>query len=54
MKLFGTPGSPYVRKVRIALVEKRMAYRVHHRPAVESGFKSAFVQSARQDSSARS
>ena len=26
MKLFGTPGSPYVRKVRIALVEKRMAY----------------------------
>ena len=28
MKLFGTPGSPYVRKVRIALGEKRMAYEV--------------------------
>jgi len=26
MKLFGTPGSPYVRKVRIALGEKRKAY----------------------------
>lgn len=26
MKLFGSPGSPYVRKVRIALAEKRVAY----------------------------
>ena len=26
MKLFGTPGSPYVRKARLALEEKRIAY----------------------------
>jgi glutathione S-transferase len=26
MKLFGTPGSPYVRKVRVVLAEKRIAY----------------------------
>ena len=26
MKLFGTPGSPYVRKVRIVLAEKRISY----------------------------
>jgi len=26
MKLFGSPGSPYVRKVRIVLEEKRVAY----------------------------
>ncbi len=26
MKLFGTPGSPYVRKVRVVLDEKRIAY----------------------------
>jgi glutathione S-transferase len=26
MKLFGTPGSPYVRKVRIVLAEKHMSY----------------------------
>ena len=26
MKLFGTPGSPFVRKVRIVLAEKRIAY----------------------------
>ncbi len=26
MKLFGTPGSPYVRKVRVVLEEKRIAY----------------------------
>ncbi len=26
MKLFGTPGSPYVRKVRVVLAEKRIPY----------------------------
>src|ERR1700741_4027706 len=26
MKLFGSPGSPYVRKVRIVLEEKRVSY----------------------------
>jgi glutathione S-transferase len=26
MKLFGSPGSPYVRKVRVVLAEKRMTY----------------------------
>ena len=26
MKLFGTPGSPYVRKVRVVLAEKHMTY----------------------------
>lgn len=26
MKLFGTPGSPYARKARIALTEKKMAF----------------------------
>ena len=26
MKLFGTPGSPYARKVRIVLAEKNIPY----------------------------
>jgi len=33
MKLFGTPGSPYVRKARLALEEKRIAYEYVHAPA---------------------
>lgn len=33
MKLFGTPGSPYVRKVRLALEEKHIAYEYVHAPA---------------------
>ena len=33
MKLFGVPGSPYVRKVRLVLEEKRIAYDYVHAPA---------------------
>ncbi|MDP2706037.1 MAG: glutathione S-transferase N-terminal domain-containing protein, partial [Burkholderiales bacterium] len=33
MKLFGTPGSPYVRKARIALEEKHIAYEYVLAPA---------------------
>lgn len=33
MKLFGTPGSPYVRKVRLALEEKRIPYEYILAPA---------------------
>jgi len=33
MKLFGTPGSPYVRKVRLVLEEKHIAYEYVHAPA---------------------
>lgn len=33
MKLFGVPGSPYVRKVRLVLEEKHIAYEYVHAPA---------------------
>ena len=35
MKLFGTAGSPYVRKVRLALEEKRIAYEYVITPLAE-------------------
>ena len=44
MKLLGTPGSPYARKVRIVLAEKRIPYEyVIDRPSILVWLRRSFA-----------
>ena len=53
MKVLGHDGSPFVRKVRIVLEEKRIPYEyVHARPSVR-GLARARAEPAREDTGPR-